>query len=191
MHHPKPHDSPLAFIIILFCFYLLLVLFLGGSNSMIWKQQTVFHSTHWKLLDLKFNVWNCVTKKTENWLTCTRGINGKASGLLRWLRRTWTGVNMSLGWQEIYVNTHEKCRGSCWTRVQILFEPEHLNLWVRYGQPCMCKTEMGNAQVKLAWTWIKQLMFVMSDGNKLTKPVVMISLLLFPFAATFPMSYNV
>lgn len=82
MHHPKPHESPFAFIIILFCFYLLLLLCLGCSNSMFWKQQTVFHSTHWKLLDLKFNVWNCVTKKTENWLTCTCSINEKALGLL-------------------------------------------------------------------------------------------------------------
>lgn len=97
MQHPKPHESPFAFIIILYCLYLFLLLCLGSSNSIFWKQQTVFHSTHWKLLDLKFNVWNCVTKKTENWLTCTRSVNEKASRL-RWLRRTWTGVNMSLGW---------------------------------------------------------------------------------------------
>lgn len=71
--------------------------------------------------------------------------------------------------------------------------PEPLGkMWTKlYVKRQKLSTEMGNAKVKLAWTGIKQLMFVMSDGNKLTKPVVMISLLLFPFAATFAMSYNV
>lgn len=32
MHHPKLHESSFAFIIILFCFYLLLLLCLGRSN---------------------------------------------------------------------------------------------------------------------------------------------------------------